>query len=258
MSNAHNKIKIGLVEDHEVVRNAISKMLADIPEFEMVFDAANGQDFLDQLKDNPIDVVLLDLEMPVLNGIETIIELNKQESQVKVVMLTMHDDLEIAFELLSKGANAYLLKECSTKEMVEAIITVHEKGNYSNQFMNKAVLYNLAESRKAKKIAEILELSQRDLKLLKLICDGFSSKDISDLLPASRKNVDLLRTKLMKKFSVTSGNELIRVAIINNLYKPRTNKEIFSDIEDDSKVKVQRRINKLKENHIKNFGKHED
>jgi len=98
MSNVNNKIKIGLVEDHEVVRNAISKMLADIPKFELVFDVANGQDFLDQLKDNPIDIVLLDLEMPVLNGIETINELNKLESAVKVVMLTMQDDLEIVFE----------------------------------------------------------------------------------------------------------------------------------------------------------------
>jgi DNA-binding NarL/FixJ family response regulator len=241
MSNALNKIKIALVEDHEVVRNAISKMLADIPEFEMVFDAANGQDFLDQLKDNPIDVVLLDLEMPVLNGIETINELNKQESPVKVVMLTMHDDLEIAFELLSKGANAYLLKECSTKEMVEAIITVHEKGSYTNQFMNDAIINSVASERKTQNRMKQLNLSERELKVLRLICDGHTSQNIADIILTSKKNLDLIRTQIMKKFKVTSANELIRVSIINGLYTPRSNEEIKMEQENENMLKKLRK-----------------
>jgi two-component system response regulator DegU len=250
MSNVNNKIKIGLVEDHEVVRNAISKMLADIPEFELVFDAANGQDFLDQLKDNPIDIVLLDLEMPVLNGIETINELNKLESAVKVVMLTMHDDLEIAFELLSKGANAYLLKECSTKEMVKAIITVHEKGSYTNEFMNDAIINSVASERKTQNRMKQLNLDQRDLKILQLICDGCTGQQIADAVFTSKKNLDLIRTKLMKKFKVKTGNELIRLCIIHNIYTPRTNEEIELEKQDLLLTKKLRKQYRLKQNNF--------
>lgn len=126
--NTKKKIKIALVDDHEIVRNAIAKILREIPSLEFVFDAANGQDFLDQLNEKEIDVVLLDLEMPILNGIETLKVLKNHNSTVKVIMLTMHNDLDIAFELLSMGVNAYLLKESSINEMVEAITTVYEKG----------------------------------------------------------------------------------------------------------------------------------
>jgi DNA-binding NarL/FixJ family response regulator len=257
MENQPN-IRIALVEDHELIRNALSKMLAELPSFSFVFNAANGREFFDKLKDNTIDVVLLDLEMPIMNGIEVIEELKNIKSKIKVIVLTMYADLDMAFDVLSLGAHAFLLKESSTRELTCAIEQVFLGNDYTNSFMNKAVINNLAESRKAKTRAEHLKLDQRDLRLVKLICDGFSTKEIADLLPASRKNVDLLRTKLMKKFSVSSGNELIRVAILNNLYKPRTNREILLEIEDDSNAMTKRRIFKLKENHIKNFGKNDD
>jgi two-component system response regulator DegU len=254
MNIENPKIKIALVEDHAVVREAISKMLSEIPYFEFVFDAENGQDFLNQFKNKPVDVVLLDLEMPILNGIDTIKVLKKEDSCVKIIILTMHDDLDIAFELLSSGADAYLLKECSTREMIEAITMIHNDARYTNYFMNNAIINNLAESRKKQTRADYLQLSPRDLKLLKFICDGFSTKQISDLLPASVKNTDLLRTKLMKKMNVTSGNELIRVAILNNLYLPRTNKEIMMEIEDEANCKLNRRMKNRSDNHKKNFG----
>ena len=251
------KIKIALVEDHAVVRNALSKMLTEIPSFQFIFDAANGKEFLEKFDGSNIDVVLLDLEMPILNGIEVLKELKKMESKVKVVILSMFNDPEIAFDVLSLGAHAYLLKESSTRELTNAVEQVFLGVDYSNPFMNKAVLSNLAESRKAKTRAEFFNLSERDLKLIKLICDGFSTKEITNLLPGSRKNIDLLRTKLMKKLSVNSANELIRVSILNNLYKPRTNQEIISEIKDETIASFERSIFKLKENHIKNFGSYD-
>jgi len=249
-----SRIKVALVEDHEVVRNAIALMLTKIPALEFVFDAANGQEFLEQLKDNPIDVVLLDLEMPVLNGIETLKSLKKQESSIKVIIMTMHKDLEIAFELLSFGADAYLLKECSTREMIEAIECVHSEVEYTNAIMNQSLIHNFAQTRKCNSRADYLSLSQRDLKLLKLICDGFSSSEIADLLSTSKKNVDLLRTKLMKKMKVSSANELIRMAILNKLYTPRSNNEIILELEDEKNESLERRLKNLRENSVKILG----
>jgi DNA-binding NarL/FixJ family response regulator len=180
MDDSAQKIRLALVEDLEIVRTGIGKMLAEIPGCEYVFEAINGQDFLDQLATKPIDVVLLDLEMPVLNGIQTLEKLKKQDAKVKVIILTMHKDLDIAFELLSRGADAYLLKESSTREMINAITTVFQDGKYSNHFMNEAVINSIATDRKVKSRMKHLDLDERDLKIIRMICDGVKGQEIAD------------------------------------------------------------------------------
>ncbi len=187
---------------------------------------------MDQLATKPVDVVLLDIEMPVLNGIKTLEILKKQESKVKVIMLTMHKDLDIAFEVLSKGADAYLLKESSNREMLEAITTVYADGKYSNHFMNEAIINSIATERKVKTRMKHLDLDERDLKIIRMICDGVKGQDIANAVFTSKKNLDLLRTIIMKKFNVTSANELIRVSIINGFYTPRSNEEIELEKKD--------------------------
>ena len=187
---------------------------------------------MDQLATKPVDVVLLDIEMPVLNGIKTLEILKKQESKVKVIMLTMHKDLDIAFEVLSKGADAYLLKESSNREMLEAITTVYADGKYSNHFMNEAIINSIATERKVKTRMKHLDLDERDLKIIRMICDGVKGQDIANAVFTSKKNLDLLRTNIMKKFKVKSANELIRLSIINGFYTPRSNEEIELEKED--------------------------
>lgn len=245
MDDTSQKIKLALVEDLEIVRTGIGKMLAEIPGCDYVFEASNGQDFLDQLATKPIDVVLLDLEMPVLNGIQTLEMLKKQESKVKVIILTMHKDLDIAFELLARGADAYLLKESSTREMINAITTVFQDGKYSNNFMNEAVINSIATDRKVKSRMKHLELDERDLKIIRLICDGVKGQEIADAVFTSKKNLDLLRTIIMKKLNVKSANELIRVSIINGFYSPRSNEEIELEKESAILLKSKRKQNDL-------------
>lgn len=232
MDTTSQKIRLALVEDVQMVRSGIVKILAELPGCEFVFDAENGQDFLDQLATKPIDVVLLDIEMPVLNGIKTLEILKKQGSKVKVIMLTMHKDLDIAFEVLSKGADAYLLKESSNREMLEAITTVFADGKYSNHFMNEAIINSVATERKVKTRMKHLDLDERDLKIIRMICDGVKGQDIANAVFTSKKNLDLLRTIIMKKFKVKSANELIRLSIINGFYTPRSNEEIELEKKD--------------------------
>lgn len=232
MDTTSQKIRLALVEDVQMVRSGIVKILAELPGCEFVFDAVNGQDFLDQLATKPIDVVLLDIEMPVLNGIKTLEILKKQGSKVKVIMLTMHKDLDIAFEVLSKGADAYLLKESSNREMLEAITTVYADGKYSNHFMNEAIINSVATERKVKTRMKHLDLDERDLKIIRMICDGVKGQDIANAVFTSKKNLDLLRTIIMKKFKVKSANELIRLSIINGFYTPRSNEEIELEKKD--------------------------
>ncbi len=245
MTTTVQKIRIALVEDHLVVRKCVARMLEELPELELVFDAANGQEFLDQLAEKEIDVVLLDLEMPIMNGYQTLKELKKRGSAVKIVMLTMHDDFEIAYVMIQKGVDAYLLKDCSIEEILECIQKVYLNENYSNSFMNNAMNNKLAEENKSIDKRVQLKLNERELIILKLICDGRKSLYISEKLNTSKKNIDYLRTKLMRKFQVSSSNELMRVAILYGFYKPRTNFEIENDLninKDIKKIQLKKNI----------------
>lgn len=243
-TSSQDKIRIALVDDHLVVRKALCKMLADLPDIEVVFDAADGRQFLEQLAVQKVDVVLLDLEMPVMNGWQTIKALQQSEVKPKIIVLTMHADLTIAAEMLSAGANAYLLKECSIDEMQQAIVAVHATGDFDNLLSKKVM--ELQQDIAAKSIVvRPFELDERQAKLLQLICDGFTSKQIGEFMATSKKNIDRLRTQLMKKFEVSTGNELIRVAILYGFYKPRSNQQISTELQSQEEEALKRRMARL-------------
>ena len=243
-TSSQDKIRIALVDDHLVVRKALCKMLADLPNIEVVFDAADGKQFLEHLAVQPVDVVLLDLEMPVMNGWQTIKALQQLEVKPKIIVLTMHADLTIAAEMLSAGANAYLLKECSIDEMQDAIVSVYNGGKFDNSLANKVKELNQVNPAQSFTKAPF-ELDERQMKLLQLICDGFTSKQIGELLATSKKNIDRLRTQLMKKFEVSTGNELIRVAILYGFYKPRSNQQISTELQSQEEEALKRRMARL-------------
>jgi DNA-binding NarL/FixJ family response regulator len=243
-TSSKDKIRIALVDDHLVVRKALCKMLADLPDIEVVFDAADGRQFLEQLAVQKVDVVLLDLEMPVMNGWQTIKALQQSEVKPKIIVLTMHADLTIAAEMLSAGANAYLLKECSIDEMQDAIVSVFNRGKFDNSLIKKVKELNQVNPVQSFTKAPF-ELDERQMKLLQLICDGFTSKQIGELLATSKKNIDRLRTQLMKKFEVSTGNELIRVAILYGFYKPRSNQQISTELQSQEEEALKRRMARL-------------
>jgi DNA-binding NarL/FixJ family response regulator len=130
MSLPTNPIRVALVDDHAIVRQGLESMLRDFHQIALLIIATNGQDFLNQLEEQPVDIVLLDIEMPVLSGIQTLQQLSTQFPEVKAIMLSMHDDPDIALECLRLGAASYLLKECSLSEMIGAIEKVYENGTY--------------------------------------------------------------------------------------------------------------------------------
>lgn len=238
------KIKVALVDDHHVVRKALCKMLSDLPTVKVAFDAADGKQFLEVLPHHQIDVVLLDLEMPIMNGWQTIKALQAFSLKPKIIVLTMHADHAVAAEMLNAGADAYLLKECSIDEMQQAIEEVHQIGRYDNAMSQQARELLAAMPDRPTPTAPF-ELNERQTKLLHLICDGFTSMQISDQMATSKKNIDRMRTQLMKKFDVSSGNELIRVAILYGLYKPRSNQQISTELQNQELESQKRRLARL-------------
>jgi DNA-binding NarL/FixJ family response regulator len=227
-------------------------MLNEKENYDVVIEASNGQEFLDKIAKKTVDVVLLDMEMPIMNGLQAVRALKKNGSTIKIVMLTMFDDQEIIFDLMAEGIDAYLLKECSIEEMEEAIETVHKNMPYSNAQMNNAVLNDISSKSKLSLRKNQFNLTDRELVVIKMICDGRSSDFISKQLPTSKKNVDFIRTKIMKKLNIKSANQLMRIAILNGFYSPRTDLEIEQEIIDEQYAASIRRMNKLIENNSKN------
>lgn len=246
MSLPTKPIRVALVDDHAIVRQGLASMLRDFDQIALLIIATNGQDFLNQLEEQPVDIVLLDIEMPVLSGIQTLQQLSTQFPEVKAIMLSMHDDPDIALECLRLGAASYLLKECSLSEMIEAIEKVYENGTYLSAFTENSFASENYKHHERQQIQIAKGFSDRDIKVLQLLCDGFTSKDIGEQIHVSKKTVDLIRTRLLKAYEVKTSNELMRLSILDGFYKPRTNEEIQAERENNEKEKLERRLNRLR------------
>lgn len=133
-------IYYAVVDDHEIFRKGIIAALADTPELELAFEAGNGKELLNALAKNKPDVILLDLKMPEMDGIETIKELRKKDDEVKVIVMSMYDEDKYIIQSMEIGANGYLLKDAKPEEIKTSIFTAYETGYYFNDLVNKALL----------------------------------------------------------------------------------------------------------------------
>ena len=240
-------IRLALVDDHAIVRQGLASMLQAYAHLNLVIVAANGQEFLDQLQSSEVDIVLLDIEMPVLNGIQTVQQLSISHPEVKAIMLSMHNDPEIAMECLRFGAASYLLKECSMEEMIFAIEQVQLNGAFLSAFSENSFENEKYKHHKRQQKQIFRGFSDRDLRVLHYLCDGLTSKEIGDRISTSKKTVDLIRTRLLKAYQVKTSNELMRLSILDGFYTPRTNEEIQAEIEASEIEKLERRMQRLRD-----------
>ncbi len=235
-------IRFALVEDQHIVRDGLSTIIGNIPNVEFVFNAENGQVFLDELPKYKIDIVFLDLEMPVLDGIKTFRKLKESHPEIHVIMLTTHSDPDIAMELIKEGVSAYLLKKSTIQEITLAINQVMEKGRYVSEFAEKVIFEEMKEPNKTNPH----HFSERDVQIIRFICDGLTSKEIGDRLSLARKTIENDRLRILRAYDVKSSNELIRLSILDGLYKPRTNQEILDEIHEKKEASKLRRFSRYK------------
>ncbi len=209
-----NKIKVLLTDDHQIIIDGLKSLLKNSDEIVVAAEANNGREALRILELLSIDVVLMDIDMPVLNGIETLKEIRKQFRNVKVIILSMHNEAGMIKSLMDIGANGYLLKSCSQDELIGAIKKVSTGQNYFSTDVTLALLNTSGTSNPEQK-NEIL--TDRETEILKLIAAGFSNKEIGDQLFISHRTVDTHRTNLMKKLDVNNIAGLISYAIRNGI-----------------------------------------
>ncbi|KPM47752.1 response regulator transcription factor [Jiulongibacter sediminis] len=216
-----NKIKLAVVDDHNLFRAGLVQILNQSDDLEVVLEATDGREFLTKLSSTEIDVILLDVDMPDLNGIEVTEKLRKDGQQdPKIIILSMHDEDQFILHLLEIGANGYLLKDTDPDELEEAIKKVYEKGIYFTDFVSRVMLNKATiktRQRSGKFFNYKTDLSERELEVLGLICEGFTTAEIADKVCLSPRTVDGHRTRIMEKLGVHNTASLVAFAIKNDL-----------------------------------------
>jgi DNA-binding NarL/FixJ family response regulator len=180
----------------------------------MVAEADNGMQLLTILKHLQPDVILLDIQMPIMDGIATLPEIKKLYPEIKVIMLTMHNDHSMITKLMELGANSYLTKNSDSELIYEAVKTVYEQEFFFNQLTNKALIDGLRMKRQAEASLPVdAKLTDKEISVLRMICEEKSTKEIADLVELSPRTVEAIRDKLKVKTGAKSLAGLVMYAV---------------------------------------------
>ena len=213
-----SKIKIAIADDYKIYRDGLKVHLAPDDKLEVVLEADNGEELLKELPTAKPDVIIMDLKMPVMDGMEATKEVRKKYPAVKVLVVTMYDDDKFIIHLMENGANGYLLKNTEPEELQRSIYSVHETGYYFNDLVNKALLKKLILKGNIKpSFNQNIEFSERELEVLKLICEEKTAAEIGKELFISARTVEGHRTKLIEKVGVRNTAGLVMFAIKNGI-----------------------------------------
>lgn len=207
-------IQVVLADDHVIVRNGLKALLESEPEITVIGEASDGKEALEVVKNLKPDVVILDISMPLLNGIETARQIHKSGSSSKCLMLSMYDNEAYVLQSIESGASGYLLKDSEKEELLKAIKEIAQGKKYfsspvanilADNYLNKRA----KEPRPEPKGVNDYELTRKEVQILQLVAQGFSNKDIAEKLGKSIRTVETQRFNLMKKLDVKNVVELV-------------------------------------------------
>lgn len=214
-------IRLALADDQLLFRRGMAMILRDMAGVRVVLECANGKELVAGLKETPVDIVLLDLEMPVMDGAEAMRHIKEEHPQVKVIVLSSHDEDEYINGLMDLGANGYMLKSAEPDEIDMAIRSVAQSGFYLNDMVNKALLHGLVKDRKLKPtFNQVDPLSERELEVLRGICQELTTAEIAGKIFVSPRTVEFHRNNLLLKTGARNAAGLVVYAMTNGIFKP--------------------------------------
>jgi two-component system response regulator NreC len=210
-----DRIRVLLVDDHAMFREGVRSLLEGEPDLEVVGEVEDGRQAVQTALSLAPDVVLMDITMPELDGIEATRQIRTQNDAIKVLILTMHDNEDVFFRSISAGASGYVLKRSGGLELMSAIRSTHEGNSYLSPLLAKALMSDYLQrgERSQDGPAQGRRLSAREQEILKLIAEGNSSREIAELLDLSVKTVHNHRTRLMTKLDIHRNTDLVKYAI---------------------------------------------
>ncbi|AIZ64880.1 LuxR family transcriptional regulator [Hymenobacter sp. DG25B] len=206
-------IRVILTDDHTLLRNGIRSLLGKVPEVEVVGEAGNGQELLDMLEHTPADVILLDVAMPVLDGLSTLPLLLSRHPQVKVLALSMLDHEQSVSTMLAAGALGYSLKTADAAELAYAIRTVAAGQPFLSTAIGMDALERLQQISPLSRKENTPELSARELEVLILMGEGLTTNEIAEQLYTSKRTIDTHRQNILDKLQVKNTAALIKYAV---------------------------------------------
>ena len=210
-----SRYRIILADDHVLLRTGLKSILEKMAGLEVVGEAGDGIELLNLLRKLKADMIILDISMPNLRGIEAVHEIKAIHPGLKILILTMHKDKEYLHQAISAGADGYLLKEDADTELFSAIETVREGKIYVSPHLSNGLVDEWAKMRRgeSKPVSDRVRLTTREKEILKLIAEGKSSKEIAALLCISVRTVEHHRANIMKKLNMKKTAELVKYAM---------------------------------------------
>jgi DNA-binding NarL/FixJ family response regulator len=214
-------LKVLLVDDHRIMRDGLKAILSRSEEFEVVAEADNGADAVRLCRELQPEIVILDVEMPQLSGIDAAGEITRHEPSTRIVMLSMHDDEDSVIQALRAGARAFVLKRASSSELVEALETVAAGGSFVSREVSAVLIGRIQRGglEGSKSVPGLEMLTPRELQVLRLVAEGKTSKEIAVLLDLGLETVRSYRKAMMKKTGVNNIAGLTQLALSSGLTK---------------------------------------
>ena len=207
-------IRILLADDHTVVRKGLRLLLESQPAFQVIADAANGREAVAMAEEHKPDVVVMDVAMPTLNGIEAARQISAKLPHTAVVFLSMHADESYVLKALKVGARAYLLKDSAEQDLINAVKAVSEGKGFFSPAISKMLVEDYMREMQEHKLEDSYELlTTREREILQLLAEGRNNKDVAGILNLSLYTVETHRSNIFQKLNLHSGAELILYAI---------------------------------------------
>jgi len=203
-----------ITDDHSIFRQGLRMALGDDPSLSCIGEASNGLELLEALKSQLPDVILLDLKMPGMDGMQATKEIRQLYPEVKILILTMHDDDQLVLHLLEAGANGYLIKNADAAEIKTGLHSCKETGYYFSDYVSNLMLRSIVEkSKPALRFKEEVIFSDREREILVLICEGKTNAEIGDTIFLSPRTIEKIKTSLYEKTGAKNNAGLIMYAV---------------------------------------------
>ena len=219
MANA-NQINIAIADDHKIFRDGMKMALSGKENLKMLWEAENGKEMMHKIAIKMPDVLLMDIRMPEIDGINAIQLIRKEYETLKIIVLTMYDDKEMITRMMEMGANAYLTKTTDPEEVYEAILTCMNDDFYFNDLVNNAVMGKLMQKKSVRQFyADKIPVSftEKELKILQLLAEDKSTEEISKIVFLSPRTIETIRQNMKTKVDAKTIGGLIMYGIRNKL-----------------------------------------
>jgi DNA-binding NarL/FixJ family response regulator len=207
------KIKVILAEDIPLMRESLIALLKDDPEIEVISQAENGLVLLEQIEKHMPDIVITDLEMPVMSGIIAVEKIREKYPDLKIIVLTMHGGDVFMAEMIYRGVNAFIAKICATDDLFYTIKKVHTEGFYFTKVISKKLIIDSMSKKIFQSVAQQMDLSEREIQVLTVLCQEKSNEEIAEILSISISTVEFHKRNIYKKTFTETAMGLMKYAI---------------------------------------------